>query len=508
MAQSSKKQTKQHPTEAKQPPRQGPQARRALSKKKREASRQRLVITTTGVAVGLALLALLVGVIYDQFWYPSQAIAQVNDETLTRREYWQQQRYQLIDQIAQNLEMLQLFGDQEFASQFAGRSPAINDQVEAVRAQPLNEQFLEQWQNNELLRQGAEEFSISVSDAEINQEIAAAMGPTFLPITPTETLTPTAATGALTATDALTPTRAPTVTPGGPTPTPSATSTPIPTETPQPTPQPAEATEQARQIAAAIYEQFTSELEQVEQNPNLTEEDMLEALRNRYEQRILQRKVQEHLVPTDEFTPTDEPEQVQARQIFLEVEVPDDASEEEHEEAYEEVQEDAEALVEDLRDDADFAALAEEESDDIGSRDQGGDMGFFGPEGTLAAGTTLPPEVVDTAFALEVGEISDPVRSQFGWHIIEVTDQQVPDVEQQLRTARNEALEEWLEEQREQATVQRFPEPTATPTPLVPMEPTTTPAPTYLPGPPTPQPAPPPGEGGALPEPQIIPVQP
>jgi hypothetical protein len=94
---------------------------------------------------------------------------------------------------------------------------------------------------------------------------------------------------------------------------------------------------------------------------------------------------------------------------------------------------------------------------------------------------------VDAAYSLEEGEISDPVRSQFGWHVLEVTTRTVPDEEQQLRTARTEAFEEWLEEQREQREVSSTLE--ATPTPPVPQDgeqPTL--EPTYLPGPPTPLP--------------------
>jgi hypothetical protein len=196
-------------------------------------------------------------------------------------------------------------------------------------------------------------------------------------------------------------------------------------------------------------------------------------------------------VPEDEFTPSDEPERVRARQILLSVDPPADASEEEIEEAYEERRDEAEQLAEQLSEGADFAELAEEESDDPGSRGQGGDVGFFTSEGTSDSGAQFAPAFVDAAFALEEGELSDPVRTQFGWHIIEVTERIVPDEEQQLRNARAEAFGEWLESFREESAVETFIE--GTPTLAVPGQVGTptmppTPEPTYLPGPPTPLP--------------------
>ncbi|MGL5348861.1 MAG: peptidylprolyl isomerase [Peptostreptococcaceae bacterium] len=62
-----------------------------------------------------------------------------------------------------------------------------------------------------------------------------------------------------------------------------------------------------------------------------------------------------------------------------------------------------------------FAALAKEYSDDKGSGSEGGDLGFFG-KGKMV------PEFEEAAFSLKVGEISEIVESQFGYHIIKVTD--------------------------------------------------------------------------------------
>ncbi len=79
-------------------------------------------------------------------------------------------------------------------------------------------------------------------------------------------------------------------------------------------------------------------------------------------------------------------------------------------------EETAQEVLQKLEDGEDFAALAEEYSNDPGSAANGGDLGFFNEN------TGFVPEFWEAASALEVGEISEPVQSDHGWHIIEVTD--------------------------------------------------------------------------------------
>ncbi|KOO47143.1 peptidylprolyl isomerase [Priestia koreensis] len=63
----------------------------------------------------------------------------------------------------------------------------------------------------------------------------------------------------------------------------------------------------------------------------------------------------------------------------------------------------------------DFAKVAKEYSQDPGSAQQGGDLGFFGTG-------TMDPAFEKAAYSLKVGEVSQPVQSQFGYHIIKLTD--------------------------------------------------------------------------------------
>jgi peptidyl-prolyl cis-trans isomerase C len=77
-----------------------------------------------------------------------------------------------------------------------------------------------------------------------------------------------------------------------------------------------------------------------------------------------------------------------------------------------ETEDQAKEIIAELKKGADFAELAKKKSKDPGASD-GGDLGFFTKD-------QMVPEFSAAAFALEPGKISDPVKSQFGWHIIKV----------------------------------------------------------------------------------------
>ena len=104
----------------------------------------------------------------------------------------------------------------------------------------------------------------------------------------------------------------------------------------------------------------------------------------------------------------------------------------------------------------DFAELAKEYSDDIGSAQEGGELGWTNPGQMVAE--------FEAAMAnAEVGLITEPVRSEFGWHILEVTGRRTEDFSEQVRRNQvasylreakyEEELENWLREIREEAFV-------------------------------------------------------
>lgn len=74
----------------------------------------------------------------------------------------------------------------------------------------------------------------------------------------------------------------------------------------------------------------------------------------------------------------------------------------------------------------DFAEVALERSEDPGSGQNGGDLGFFGP------GQMVKP-FEEAAFALEIGAMSDPVRSKFGWHLIKTEEKKTEDGIEQVQ---------------------------------------------------------------------------
>ena len=79
-----------------------------------------------------------------------------------------------------------------------------------------------------------------------------------------------------------------------------------------------------------------------------------------------------------------------------------------------ETEDEAKAVLAELKKGADFAELAKAKSKDPGSAD-GGDLGYFTKD-------QMVPEFSEVAFKLDKGQLSEPVKSQFGWHVIKVED--------------------------------------------------------------------------------------
>jgi peptidyl-prolyl cis-trans isomerase C len=121
----------------------------------------------------------------------------------------------------------------------------------------------------------------------------------------------------------------------------------------------------------------------------------------------------------------------------------------------------AEEVKQQLQNGGDFAALAKEYSQDPGSAEQGGDLGCIGRGETV-------PNFEEAVFGAEQGEIVGPVETDFGYHVIEVTDIQeeatrpLSEVEAQIRDqltteAQSEEFTAWLQKQKEQRNVKYLP---------------------------------------------------
>jgi peptidyl-prolyl cis-trans isomerase D len=101
------------------------------------------------------------------------------------------------------------------------------------------------------------------------------------------------------------------------------------------------------------------------------------------------------------------PEMIHVSHILVEPASPDAASDEE-------ARRKAQGLLDQLRGGADFFTLARDNSDDIATREKGGDLGAF------QRGTMLP-DFERVAFAMKPGDLSEPVRTSLGYHIIKCT---------------------------------------------------------------------------------------
>lgn len=134
-------------------------------------------------------------------------------------------------------------------------------------------------------------------------------------------------------------------------------------------------------------------------------------------------------------------EEVRARHIL----VPDEAT--------------AKSLAARLKKGEDFVMLAGEYSKDPGSAKEGGDLGYFTRD-------RMVPEFAEVAFKLEPGKVSDPVKSQFGWHIIKVEDKRnkpmptYDEVKDQIKTFLiQKAQQEAVLALREKAKIERLDKP-------------------------------------------------
>ncbi len=107
---------------------------------------------------------------------------------------------------------------------------------------------------------------------------------------------------------------------------------------------------------------------------------------------------------TSEF---DVKEERRARHIL--VKIPKDATDDQQEQAHSK----ATALLQQLRSGESFENLAQKHSDDPGSATKGGDLGFFGRN-------VMVPAFEQMVFSMDPGQISEPVKTQFGWHIIKL----------------------------------------------------------------------------------------
>lgn len=164
------------------------------------------------------------------------------------------------------------------------------------------------------------------------------------------------------------------------------------------------------------YKEYKVELERQGYTEKSFEKDIKEQL---MVMKLIEREVKEKVTaPTDEEIKKyyddhkdemKQTEQVKARHILIRLDEKADMKAQSA--ALKRIQE----VQEKIRKGEDFAALAKEYSDDPGSKSNGGDLGYFSKE-------TMVPEFSKAAFSMKVGDVSDVVKTSFGYHLIKVED--------------------------------------------------------------------------------------
>ncbi len=358
-----------------------------------------------------------------------EPVEEVNGVKITSGQW--QERVKL-----QRIQMLNIYNQYSFYQQNYGIDYSQQmQQIQSMLQTPetIGQQVLDQMRDDILIQQEAEKRGITVSDAEVEkfvQENGFGFFPNGSPTpttTPTEVSLPTLTSQQLTLypptstpTESLTETVTPTATLDLSA-TPAFTSTPA-AATPSPVPEPPTAT-----ATPYTLEGFKSSYQAMLKNYktyNISEK----TIRSAYRAQLFRQKL------TDEIT-KDTPkteEQVWARHILLKTET------------------EAKAAYELLKGGVSFAELAKKNSQDTGSGANGGDLGWFG-KGQMV------PEFEQVAFKLKVGEISQPVKSQFGYHIIQVLGHEDrPLTQSQYEQKKQKEFDDWLASAREKATVKTF----------------------------------------------------
>ncbi|NUQ39177.1 MAG: peptidylprolyl isomerase [Caldilineales bacterium] len=329
--------------------------RRHRRLRQREAMIQRRVILGVSIVVGLIVVLLLGGIINETLLKPRQPIAEVNGNAISTAAFQRRLRFEQDNLVGQINQYIQ-FG-QQFSSDGSNPFQSFINQLFGDLSSPQNFslQVVDTLIEETLVRQLAAQQEITVSEEEVQRQIEQQFGyDRDAPPPPTPD-----STAAIT--DTL------------------PTTTTLTAET---FAQRYQETVDALKDRDSLDETEFRDLARVD----LLRERLLAAAPLEFSSTEAQIKARHLLISITPERPTTEQAEADALAQILEVQARLQAGE-------------------------DFAALATELSEDTGSAAQGGDLGFFG-RGMMV------PEFEEAAFALEIGAVSEPVRTQFGYHLL------------------------------------------------------------------------------------------
>ena len=395
-----------------------------------------LYIIIASIAVGVAVVGLLLyGLLQSSVFQPRQTVADVNGENISTGDWQAQTRFaraNIISNATYTLNMATQFNDTSYLSYFAQQ---LNQYKTQLDPQTISKQVLDQMVDNIIIEKEAEKLGVSVSDAEVDEAIQSAFGfypngtPTPQPtlvINPTSTLNPLqltltapTATPVITATATSVPTSAATATA-----VPSLEATPVvtstgvvsPTATAGPTLVPTVVPTATPYTEEGFKQLYRERLDEFKTNYNVSES----TIRSMFFYDLLRTKVQDAVLA--DLEPT-RPE-VWARHILVADELV------------------ANDLYDRIQAGEDFCALAADNSTDESNKFNCGDLGWF-PKGQMVAAFE------DAAFAMKPGDLSEPVQTEFGWHIIQVIGSEVRSIsETDFSSLKQTKFTEWLDAKR------------------------------------------------------------
>ncbi|MBI1298189.1 hypothetical protein GC175_24910 [bacterium] len=464
-----------------QPEEQKAETRKQTRVRMRSQERNRKLMLIVGSALLVALILVTIGIVNETVIRPRSVLASVEGRPIVTRDFWER-TWLRQSELQSQLQQLQIFstqfgeqGQSIFASQIA--------QLNATLSSPLSlgTQVINQMIDEKIVQIRAEELGISVSDEEVDESLRdeVAAGQNALTV-PQATATAEAAVAATATAELFTPTpELPAV----------ITETVELTETLEITDS-AVITEPATVVETAevptpepptiltdeLYQEGLATLEDnLQEIAGVSLAEYREIVRVQLLTDKLREQIGEELVPGTE-------EQVNTRHILITVDETATLAPTEEITGTEGITDtaaitgtalvtdpvtgfylppsgglsdaDALALAQQLRErilaGEEFATLAGEYSQDPGSGANGGNLDWVG-RGAFVS------EFEDVAFSSPVGEVSEPVRSQFGYHLIEVLerDENRPKDEGQLQQERAQAFQQWLQEQSLELNIER-----------------------------------------------------
>jgi parvulin-like peptidyl-prolyl isomerase len=370
------------------------------SRSQREQEANRLVLIISAVLAALIIVVLGGAFLLDGVIRPAQSVMSMGGTNVSLRDFSARVAY---ERWRDGNQLAFYYNNQYFRQELSNSQSAIGQLYQQMLDPTLyGQRVMDEMVREAAVQQYADANNIKVDDAEVQKTLGQSFGYDPNPLTATPTTTPTIT---LTALVSSTPSPTPTITPTPATPLPTATltQTPYPTGLPTNTPGPTEQAQDYNKTTSNVYDEAAK-------LTGLSRDQLVKLFTQSAYYQALTKKVTEAVAGKLEVTQ----DEVKVRHILV---------------ANEDT---ANAIVKAVNSGASFADLARALSTDTGSGAAGGELGWA-PVGKYV--TEFEGYVWDAKTV--VGAISAPIKTQFGYHVIQLearekrtlTDQEQQDVQ-------------------------------------------------------------------------------